>query len=270
MADKKKKKKKNNRPDIRPAPPQNDAEAALSPEQQAEQLLGPNAAGAKQIAESFFPEGSLGRVEEGRSQEITDLLGTLQGRAQTAGQRSAEMKDVIARMQSGLAGYNSAENQGFREQAQKGIDTQYKTGLAQLARAQARGGARGANAAAQVANANRERVAQQKDLEQGLFVKNADEVRSRLESYGSTLRGVEGEEFGRSRAAQSDYTSALTGARAEELGRQESNLSRLAAERGGMADTYFNAIGLGETRQGADKAYDLGRRSLKIARRAYK
>lgn len=268
MAEKKKKKKKK-QAEIRPAPPQNDNEAALSPDQQAAELLGPNAAGAKQIAESFFPEGSLGRVEEGRSQEVTDLLGTLQGRAQTAGQRSGEMKDVIARMQAGLAGYNSAENQAFREQAQRGIDTQYKTGLGQLARAQARGGVRGANAAAQVANANRERVGQQKDLEQGLFVKNADEVRSRLESYGNTLRGVEGEEFGRGRAAQSDYTSALTNSRAEELGRQESNLARLAAERGGMADTYFNAIGVGEARQGVDRAYDLGRRSLRVARRAY-
>lgn len=270
----KKKKGKNKNPQVRPPAPQNDPGV---------DVLGPDAGGAKQIAESLIPTGSTGRVNTGfqtdangqvikdangnpmRVGETAEALDRLKATASTAGARTAEQQAAIANLQAGLGGYNSQQLQGQREQAQRGIDTQYKTGLSSLARAQARSGVRGASAVAQQANAERDRVAQQQNLEQDIFVKNADEMQRRAEGYQGTLQGLEGEEINRGRMANSDYINQLNNQRADELSRERENLDRGAAEQGGKIDTYFKTIDMAQNRRTGNRNYNLARQMARKA-----
>lgn len=213
-ADKNKKKTKVKTPNT----PEQDQSVRL------QDLLGPGTQAATDLANRFFAEGSLGRVNE---------------------ERPAAVQDYINRYQAGLEGYSSPELQAQREQAQRGIDTQYQTGLAQLAKAQARGGVRGAAAGAAQRNMNRARMGEQQNLEQDIFVRNADEKQRRL----------------------GEYARSLEGARADELDRRKFNLEQGASERAGGMGTFFESLKLGQQRQGADRDYQLNRRMLDIARR---
>ncbi len=188
-------------------------------------LLGPDAQGATDLADRFFKEGSLGRVDESRP---------------------AAVQDYLNRYREGLGGYTGAEQQGQLEQAQRGIDTQYQTSLGQLAKAQARGGVRGAAATRQQSNLDRSRMGEQQNLQQDLLVRNADEKQKRL----------------------GEYAQSLEGARSDELDRRKLNLDQLASERAGSAGTYFNALDLGQQRRGADRDYKLNKEMLDIAKRS--
>ena len=80
---------------------------------------------------------------------------------------------------------------------------------------------------------------------------------------------MEGDEFSRRQIATSAYGKQIGANQQYLTGVQQGNLDRTAAERGGMIDIYFNTLGLGQQRESADQAYDLGRRSLRVARQAY-
>lgn len=188
-------------------------------------LLGQDARGAKVLSDNLYSEGSLGRINE---------------------ERPAAVQDYINRYYSGLEGYQAPELQGMREQAQQGIDRQYQQGLVQLAKNRARSGMRGAAAGATARNLDRERIGQQQNLEQQLFVRNADERQNRL----------------------GQYVGALEGARADEAERRRFNLGQLGSERAGNVGTYFNAINLGLQRQGMQDAKDISNKQLALARQA--
>lgn len=103
------------------------------------------------------------------------------------GQNAGRLTDILNRMQSGLEGYAAPELQAFREQAQRGIDTSYYTRLRELQSAQARSNVRGASALAQQNNLLRGRTSDQQQLEQDLFIKNADERQRRLRDYAAEV-----------------------------------------------------------------------------------
>ncbi len=189
-----------------------------------QEVLGPGTVAATDLANRFFGEGSLGRVNEIRPDAVQEYLD---------------------RYRSSLEGYTAPEMQAQREQAQRGIDTQYQTGLSQLAKQQARSGVRGAAAGAAARNMDRARMGEQQNLEQGLFVRNADERQRRL----------------------GEYATRLEGARTDELNRRQINLDQIAGERAGNLSTYFNTIGLAQQRQGADRDYQLNRQMLNIAKK---
>lgn len=187
-------------------------------------------------------EGGLGRVDENTTPEMQAVLDQYRGIAASAGNRSGEMTDYLSTMKEAMKGYDSKELTGLREGAQRGIDTQYKTGLNQQAVAQARGGVRGASATAQMNNLNRERMAQQQNLEQDLFVKGADEKRRARDAYGGVLRGAETDEFGRKITSQNAYAQNLQGAEANKLGRQQHNLDRSMAEKALMSSNLWGMM----------------------------
>lgn len=271
-------------PKVRPSDPKSSPDPEDYANESVRELLGPDAPGARTIANELLPEGSAGRVETGfrvgpdgqplrdaegnpiRVGETAEDLARAKEFAATAGQRTGEMADVLSRHKAGLEGYTSQESQAFREAAQRGIDTQYKTGLSQLARAQARSGVRGASAAAQSANLNRSRVEEQQRLEQDLFVKNADEKQRRLGAYGTALSGQEGAEYNRTKEAGQMYSDTLAKQRADELARGRYNVEGAAAENAGRADLFFRGIDTGLQRDIADRNYRLARQALRQAR----
>lgn len=151
----------------------------------------------------------LAETAGNRSSDISSLL--KQGRqfAANAGKRSGDIKDIMSRFKSSLDGYTSAENQALRESAERGIDSQLETQLAGLRSNAARQGIRGGAANLQADELRKERFQLGKELEQDIFLRNADEKQRRLETFGDFTRNVEGDEFDRERGAIADSTTAF-------------------------------------------------------------
>jgi hypothetical protein len=187
-------------------------------------LLGQDSQAATDLANRFFAEGSLGRVNE---------------------ERPAAVQEYLDKYKAATEGYTAPELQAQREQAQRGIDTQYQTGLAQLAKQQARSGVRGAAAGAASRNMDRARMGEQQNLEQDIFIRNADEKQRRL----------------------GEYARSLEGARADELGRRKTNLDQLSGERAGSISTFLNSLNLGMQNKQANRDYQINRQMLNIAKR---
>lgn len=103
------------------------------------------------------------------------------------GQFSGDIKDIIGRMKSGLSGYAAPELQAMREQASRGIEGATATSLRGLAGAQAKAGVRGASALAGRSLISRQGRADKANMEQDIFIKNADEQQNRLKSFGDYI-----------------------------------------------------------------------------------
>lgn len=136
-------------------------------------------------------------------------LDRFSGLQDTAGQISPEMRGVLDTYKQRLAGYDAPEFQAMREQAAANIDASYRNQMAQSARTQARSGVRGASAAAQQNQLGQARIGQQQQLEQGLFVKGAEEKRRALDAYNQALGTEEQSVWTRGREARTDYTNLM-------------------------------------------------------------
>lgn len=127
--------------------------------------------------------------------------------------RTAEDADILRRMQAGLGGYTSAENQAYMEQAQEGLDKQYSSQMRDMQKLRGRGAAMG-GMEREVA---RDTMRSKQDLQRDIFLRNADEKQNRLNSYGSYLGGVQGAEAQR----RGQYGSALGAAEGARAGRMD-------------------------------------------------
>jgi hypothetical protein len=215
-----------------------------------------------------FYEGGLGRINATTSPEMQGILNQYQALSQqyADGGRSGDIQSYLDQMKAGLGGYTSQQSQGFREQAQRGIDRQYQTGIGQQAIAQARGGVRGASAAAQMANLNRARMGEQQNLEQDLFVRNADEQQRRLQAYGESVRGVEADEFGRRTQSLAAYGQSQAGQEAVNTANQQFNLSQLGQERAGALSSVLTMAELGQGNRRYKEQMDLYRQAIQRGR----
>lgn len=122
-----------------------------------------------------------------------------------------DMADIRKRFQGGLKGYTSRENQAFREQANRDIESTYGTDAARMKSDMAKYGVRGASAMAQLRNANRSKLAAKDDFTQKLFTANADEKYNRLKDYSSFIGGVEGEDASRRSNTLANMAGYTTG-----------------------------------------------------------
>lgn len=138
------------------------AEVTTSGEDAIKNIYGPESIAAGEYLQNMIQPGSYGTLN-------TNVPG---------------QQEVLERMKAGLGGYTSPEYQAQREQMQRGINSQYNTAQGQLAKAQARGKVYGAAGAAQQANLVRATQDSKNNMEQDLYVKNIDEMRSRLSEYG--------------------------------------------------------------------------------------
>lgn len=221
-----------------------------------------------------FYEGGLGRMKQyqdaaGQGTYTTPEMQQALARYRqysdqyAQGGRTGDMQDVLNRYKSGLEGYTGAESQGFREQAQRGIDQQMRSQLGALRTSQARGGVRGASAAAQQSNLDRMRMAEQQNLEQDLFVRNADEKQRRLQAYSDTLRGAEGEEYGRKMQTQNAYATALGGQEGVNRESERYDMDRLMAERSGAMSSVLTAADLAQQERSERRKLDLWQQALR-------
>lgn len=248
--------------------------ATLTPEQQKTKsindLLGPGVEGASALSEKLFGEGSLGRLgymgQEGRG--ITDMYKNI-AQSYISGQPSQPMQDVLSRYKSSLAGYSAPEVQGQREQAQRQIDAQYQTEASALKRAQAQSGVRGAAGTAQMMNLNRSRIGQQGQLEQDLFVKNADEMQRRLGEYGSALSNVENQTYARQQDALGKYRDQYAGVRADDVATKGYNDQKVADEMAGRYGALFGGLNLNLQNRGQAEDFVLNNEYLNIAKKKY-
>lgn len=187
----KKKKITESEPSLISGTPQDRALAALYGN------AGVNAGNA--LAEKYLPDGSLGRVS-------TEIPG---------------QSEYLAQLKAGLGGYTSPEYQAQREQMMQGINSNTQTGLAELAKAQARGKVYGAASSAQQANLLTGAQNSKNDLEQKLMVQNIDESQKRLNNYGA-----------QNAAAQ-----------AANLEREKLNLGQMDAEKAAQIGAFTGAAG---------------------------
>lgn len=248
--------------------------ASLTPEQQKTKsindLLGPGVEGATALSEKLFGEGSLGRLgymgQEGRG--ITDMYKNI-AQNYISGQPTQPMQDVLSRYRDSLGGYSSPQLQAQREQAQRQIDSQYQTESSALKRAQIQSGVRGAAGTAQMMNLNRSRIGQQQQLEQDLFVKNADEQQRRLGEYSNVLGNVEQQTYGRQQDALQRYRDQYAGVRADDVATKSYNDQKVADEMAGRYGALFGGLNLNLANRGQAEDFILNNEYLNIAKKKY-
>lgn len=229
-------------------------------------LVGKYGEGASGLVDKFYAPGSMGRVDESRSGEVTGILAQLSAIRDVYGipgkNRSAELSANLASQKSQAEGYTSPEYQAMREQQRRGTESAYKTQDSATNRSITRNRLSGAQAALLKNKVQRDRSEAQGQNEQDLMIRGADEKYKRTGEYGNTLRDVEDTEFNRMRETLDDYSTQLGSARDDELKRRLINLDQVNAEKAGQAGTYFGGINLGETR-------DTNRRNEKLSRDIY-
>lgn len=222
---------------------------------------------SEDIFDTALPFEPATRVDAGRSTETSNLLNQLRATSDPtlgsfAGRRSGQMSDYLKRLNDSTAGYDSQELTALREQRRRGLERGFQSGRAALSRGQANANVGSTQRGAQLLRLARDYGQQSTDAEQDLFVKSADEKQKRLETYGSELRGAEGDEFTRGRAAVADYQSALNAAQNSELERLKINLGQEAADRAARMGGILGVLGIVESRRNARKQNRLMRQSI--------
>jgi len=247
-------------------------EAAKKAQQDAAigKLLGPGTEGAAALADRFFGEGSLGRMDY-MSPEERAIPGEYKAQYDKykSGAPSADVQDILNRYKAGLEGYNSQELTGMREQAMRGVDSQYATSSRRAAISRAASGVRGPAGLAQQAALDRDRINAQSNMEQDLFVKNADEKQRRLGEYSNVLGNVEKTAYDRAGETLAKYGNALAAVRTDDVATKGYNDQKLADEKAGSFGTYFGALNLGLAKQGQAEDFALNNEYLKIAKKRY-
>ena len=254
-----------------PAATQTPAEAQTAAENTSiGNLLGPNTEGATALSNRFFAEGSLGRMDymgaeqrgvSNRYKNVADQY--------ASGAPSADVQDIIGRYKSGLEGYSSQELTGMREQAMRGVDSQYATSSRRASMARAANGVRGPAAMAQQSQMDRERINAQSNMEQDLFVKNADEKQRRLGNYTNVVGNAENLAYQRRNESLGNYGDSLAATRSDDVATKGYNDQKLADEKAGSYGTYFGALNVGLQNQGQAQDFALNNEYLQLAKKQY-
>jgi len=186
-------------------------------------------AAGQDLFKRFADFGDLPRVENRYAQQEADALARRNAfadpaSASYAGRRSADVADILSRMKSGLEGYTAAENQAMREAMDREITTQLNTDVRNARDTNASNLVLGGAAIAREDALRRSAAQARAQNEQDIFIKNADEKRSRLDAYGKAVSGAESTEFGRGQEAIGAYENALGGVMSNDMGLQKENL----------------------------------------------
>lgn len=308
-------------------------------------LLGDkDAEGAAALTRQFMPEGALGRVNAERPEEYNDITSRYKAASEAYGpgggaRRSAESQDVLdqykgklsrsgemqgildrfrtgtartgedaeylGRLKGGLGGYSSEENQAALEQQMRESNSAYDAAKTQLSQNAGKLGVRGGTLAALSGKIDKQSARDQLGARQDIFLKNADEKQKRLETYGSEVGRIQGDEQGRTkdysnllrdteredntrldayagmvkdaettefdkgRLATGDYFNTLKTMRDDELGRQKTNMDQAATERAGQASTYFGGLERGAAVRSQEEEKKLNRGYYNMAKKAY-
>jgi len=205
----------------------------------------------EKFGKKYFADKSLGRVDEGRANEVRNLITERKGQLDLAKNRSADIQRIIDMRSANLSGFTPDELNAMRAQEAAQMGRAQSTALRQLRGAQASAGLRGGAAAAQQAGILGQAQAARANLERDLFLQNIAQKRAALDSYDQSVRGIEGEEFGQRESAIGGLENLTTASRADELARQQYNQAQLGRERMGQASSAFGIAGLSAQEQAA-------------------
>ena len=177
----------------------------------------------KKLANEFISDGTLGRMQEGRSSEVSDLI--------------AERRKAYEASPTG--GLQDEELQAYRDQAVGNINKTSETARRRLAGVQAQTGVRGATAATQQMSAINAGNAERTTFERDLFLKQRDALSQDRSEQAMRLTALE---------------SSVSAARSNEESTQKFNLEQIAKEKFGQISTALSFAGLGSADRGANAA----------------
>lgn len=216
------------------------------------------------VANKYLPTGTFGQLEVGTTPEMKAYLDRINAWAQQAGNYTGYEQTALDQLQSGLGGYLAPELQAMREQRLQELNAEQATQQRQMALAQARSGMRGAYAGAQQANLGRQAVQTRGNMEQDLFVKNADEIQNRRTAFANIVNQTEAARFGRKATSEQLYGNQLSGEENVQRAMNQYNISQKQNEalaRGGLAlsgaGNYTGLYGNQQANERAQRDYDL-------------
>jgi len=167
----------------------------------------------REIGQEFFAEGSLGRLETGRSEEI---------------------KELIELRRANLEGLTPEEQRQIRERAEIDANRQAQQSRRNLIKRLASTNQRGAVAAGLLGDIDRERFRAQRGITSDVFSENIDRKRAALGEFGSLLTGQQAFEQG-TNVFNLNQRAAEVGGRAGAVGQGIGLFGGIAAGQRGEA-----------------------------------
>lgn len=197
------------------------------------------------LGQELFGHGTMPRINEGRTQEMSDILAGRRATADYAGTRSGGVQDVLDRRYAGLGGYSSPEYGALRSRAYEGFQNQVKTGQRQLMQQQAANRVGGGTAAAGMARFMQGANAEAAKAERDLMIADITERQNRLGQYEQSLTGAEGTEWGRQMQANDALQQLTQQIEQDELARQQYNNQQFQREKAGQLQAMLGYAGIG-------------------------
>ena len=158
-----------------------------------------------------FSEGSLGRIDAGRSQNI---------------------QDIIASKKARLSGFTAEENQALREKGVSSINKSTQTALRNLRGFQGATGVRGGTAGSQQLNILKSGIQSKANVERDLFLQNIEEKRRNLQDFEASVTGAEATEQERNLFNIDQANKEKFGRLSAGLGYAQLGVTERASERG--------------------------------------
>jgi hypothetical protein len=221
---------------------------------------------AEKLMERFGLTPETRTVDQGRSQEIQDILDQRKANVERAQQRDPEMERMLEVMRGGLGGLTAQENTMMRERGEQGMETSLQTSLRSLAGLQGRSGVRGAAAQAGAMDLLAERLMKQKELERDLQLENINVQDRRRAGYGDLLSNVLGTEFNQRQSTLNALEGSTGLARTDELNREMFNIQQGESADALRNSTLFGLVGLRGGRRATKDALELERERLEVER----
>lgn len=200
---------------------------------------------AQPQAQEIFGEGTLGRVEEGRSQEISDVIA--QRQQQLSGGAQGLDESIARRQQTISTGGQDPAFKQIEDAARRAQDVQTQTSLRQLRGDLGSQGVRGGiNIQQQLGTLGGANLA-----ESQLQAQLAQARLGRVSGAESALEGLQGQRIGQQAQALGAQEQSIQSARADEAGRSDTNVQRALQERLGRVQLTESRAQAGTTERAA-------------------
>lgn len=186
----------------------------------------------RKLADEFYSDGSLGRMEEAltpeelasldqikqfagtvgnQTQQTADLVNTQQGILQNAQELSPLEMEALGVSRDALQGLSAPQLEALRSQARANITGAFQSSARQLAKAQASNQVTGAAATAQNRLLGQDRVRETRNLERDLLVKDIDIKAAARKDFTDLVSQTESSRAGRTNAASGQLSNTILG-----------------------------------------------------------
>lgn len=196
--------------------------------------------------QSMFAHGSMPRLQEGRSQEQSDLLANRRAISDVAGQYSAPTQNILSRYQQTLGGYTSPQYDAARAQAYKGFQQQGMTDQRNLLRAQGNNFVSGPAAAAQIARLGAAQSANAADAEQKIMLANIGNQQQQLNAYNQANQQAESDAWNRQQQALGAQEQTQGNIENWERQAQQYNNQQYNRETAGQMQSMLGMMGMSQ------------------------